>query len=250
MTTTKERYKEFKPAPILQPYLVCFWSYFSESPSVSLSSKSIIPDGCIDIIFDLNRPAITNSFVVGAMTKSITSNRTNLTGIRFKPGMAHPFLKCPMNELTDMMIDFREFVGNEANHVLDQLANLHTIEKQVSILNKVFIQKLSTLWPVEAPMTSALNLIYLTGGNCTVTEISRKIGWSRQHFTRKCISYTGLNPKFLSQVIRIKKLIELHKFGQFRNWSTLSLDADFYDQSHMINEFKKITGFTPLEYCK
>ena len=250
MSTTKKGYEEYEPPPILQSYLDCYWSYCTESPSLFLNTKPIIPDGCIDIIFDLSRPATIKSFVVGAMTKPITNNKTNLWGVRFKPGMAYPFIKRPMQKLTDLMIDYYEFVGQESKCLSDQLVDQNTIKNKISILNKMFTQKLSTLDAVEAPIVWALNLIHQTNGKCTIKEICGEIGWSRQHFNRKCLNYTGLNPKFLSQVIRIKELIKRYKSKKFHNWSELSIEGGFYDQSHMINEFKKITGLTPPEFLE
>ncbi len=241
-------YNEYPPSANLRAYLDCYWSYVADT-TVLLSHKTpIIPDGCVDIIFDLNPRTNLKSFVIGAMTKPIVDSRTNLVGLRFKPGMAYSFIKIPVNELTDLLVDYFEFVGQEANHLSSQLGELNSTEHQISLLNNIFTKKLSALNAFETQMLRALNLIQSTGGRISVKQISAEVGWSRQHFTRKCLRYTGLTPKFLNQVIRIKKVIKQYKTERFCNWSQLSFDGGYYDQSHMINEFKKITGLTPTEF--
>jgi AraC-like DNA-binding protein len=248
MSTVITGYNEYTPPTNLRSYLDCYWSYVADTEIFLSHKQLIIPDGCVDIIFDLNPQTTLKSFVIGAMTKPIVNNRTNLVGVRFKPGMAYPFIKIPVQKLTDLLVDYFEFVGLEAYHLSIQLVDLNSTEHQIALLNSIFSKKLSALNAFEIQMSRALNLIQSTGGRISIKQISDEIGWSRQHFTRKCLSYTGLTPKFLTQVIRIKKVIKETKTERFCNWSQLSVDGGYYDQSHMINEFKKITGLTPIEF--
>ncbi len=241
-------YNEYTPPTYLQSYLDCYWSYVTEPAAISSHKKPIIPDGCIDIIFDLNQPTNLKSFIIGAMTMPIVSSRTNLVGVRFKPGMAYPFIKTPAHEFTDLLVDYSEFAGQEANHLSSQLVDLNSTKHQISLLNNIFSKKLSALNAVETKMLRALNLIQSTGGGISIKQISDEVGWSRQHFTRKCLNYTGLTPKFLNQVIRIREVIKQYKTDKFHNWSQLSVEGGYFDQSHMINEFRKLTGLTPIEF--
>jgi len=248
MHTDQQKYNEYDPPPVLKPYLDCYWSYFAGTSSALLHAKPIIPDGCIDIIFDLARQAKESSLLIGAMTKPIINNRTKIIGVRFKPGMAYPFIKIPMNKLTDTIVDYYEFSGPEANDLSDQLTESNSIKAQLSVLNKYLTLKLSSIRSVEPEIRQALHLINNANGSNTVKEISEKIGWSRQYLNKKCLCYTGLSPKFLLQAIRIKKIVSCYNSETFHSWSDLSLAGGFYDQSHMINEFKKITGLTPIEF--
>ena len=248
MSSIIDGYNEYIPPASLQTYLDCYWSYVTNTASISSHKKPIIPDGCIDIIFDLNHPTTLKSFVIGAMTRPIVNSRTNLVGVRFKPGMAYPFIKIPVHKLTDLLVDYFEFAGQEANHLSTQLMDLNSTEHHILLLNSIFSKKLSALSAVEPQMSRALNLIQNTGGRMSIKQISGEVGWSRQHFTRKCLSYTGLTPKFLNQVIRIKKVIKQYKTEKFYDWSQLSVGGGYYDQSHMIKEFRKITGLTPIEF--
>ena len=248
MSTDQQNYNEYEPPLILKPYLDCYWSYTAGTSSALLHAKPIIPDGCIDIIFDLARLTSGCALIIGAMTKPIFNNKTDIIGIRFKPGMAYPFIKMPMNKLTDIIADYYEFAGHEATILSDQLSESESIKEQLSILNKHFILKLSSMSLIDPQMQQALYLINKTNGSDTVNDISEKIGWSRQYFNKKCLWYTGLSPKFLLQAIRIKKVVNRYNSEPFHSWSDLSLAGGFYDQSHLINDFKKITGLTPIEF--
>jgi hypothetical protein len=76
MSAITNGYNEYTPPASLQSYIDCYWSYVTDTATISSHNKPIIPDGCIDIIFDLNHPKTLMSFVVGAMTKPIVNNKT------------------------------------------------------------------------------------------------------------------------------------------------------------------------------
>ncbi len=57
-------------------------------------------------------------------------------------------------------------------------------------------------------------------------------------------------PASLQSYLDCYKVIKQYKTDKFYNWSQLSVDGGYYDQSHMINEFKKITGLTPIEFLR
>ncbi len=240
-------YKEYEPPKKLQPYLVCYWSYFHNSSSVIEHANPVIPDGCIDIIFDLNCPINFDSFVVGAMTKPISNTKTNLIGVRFKPGKAYHFLQIPVHEITDQIVDYSEFAGYEENLSI-KLAEMNSTINQISLLNQVFGKKILGLPQVNNQVSQAIEMITQGNGKLTISQISHQIGWSRQHLASKCLKHLGFSPKILSQVMRVKSVIERYKTEKFHNWSQLSIDGGYYDQSHMINEFKQFTGLTPIKY--
>jgi hypothetical protein len=62
MSAIIDGYNEYVPPASLQSYLDCYWSYVTDTATISSSIKPIIPDGCIDIIFDLNLPKTLKTF--------------------------------------------------------------------------------------------------------------------------------------------------------------------------------------------
>ena len=241
-------YKEYEPPVNLRQYLVCYWSYFIQSATIVEQSKPIIPDGCLDVIFDLNCPARLSSFVIGAMTKPILNTKTNLIGVRFKPGRAYSFLKIPVHEITDQIVAYNEFAGGSEDSLAGQLAEINSTNQQISLLNQVFTQKLTGLALVGPQVSRAIKLITQANNQYNIKQLGDQVGWTRQHFTRECLKHIGLSPKFFSQVSRVKKIISAFQTKKFHDWSQLAIDGGYYDQSHMINEFKKITGLTPKKY--
>jgi AraC-like DNA-binding protein len=61
----------------------------------------------------------------------------------------------------------------------------------------------------------------------------------------------GLSPKSLARVYRFRgALLLLDRANGPVPWAELSEQCGFYDQSHLINEFRRFTGFSPVELAR
>src|ERR1700741_5490201 len=91
------QYVEVTPHPMLSNYVDAYWT--ASGSSTPHSIEKILPDGCVDIIFNLGNDCYTDNgtflmksektYLVGTMTKDKETemdNNTKLLGVRFKPG--------------------------------------------------------------------------------------------------------------------------------------------------------------------
>src|SRR5436190_16845786 len=112
------QYQETLPAKFLAPFIECFWTLEGESDPTS-APESILPDGCVEIILSFadrfaeigerfEETLQPSRFLVGQMTRPVIIRPTGsvrLIGIRFHPGGTFPFLRVPMHEATDQIIE-------------------------------------------------------------------------------------------------------------------------------------------------
>ena len=110
------RYSETKPRSPLCRFVECFWPL--ESDARPSDSERILPDGCIELILNFGaefsqhceeqRKLQPRNFLVGQMTGPILISPTGvvrLIGIRFHPGGTVPFLRLPLHEITDQVVE-------------------------------------------------------------------------------------------------------------------------------------------------
>ena len=250
MALQENSYREYEPPPRLQPFLQCYWSYSADfSTESQIDTNPIIPDGCIDIIFDLNLPTQSQCFVVGPMTKPIRNIKNNLFGVRFKPGKAASFFHSPLQEMTDQIVTINDIGKLKTDYITEYLANDTCSNKRTFFIDSIFEKLLSGQPAVEKQIQYAISAIELSNGMINIQEITSNIGWSRQHFTRRFLKNTGLTPKFFSQIVRVNRIIKIYK-NRWHSLGDLAQVGGYFDQSHMTNEFKKITGVTPQIFLK
>src|SRR5512142_2638032 len=96
-------YREERPAPSLADAVECFWT-----DEAAPSDLRVLPDGCADVIFDLDRERV---FVVGTMTRPLivdAASRSRLFGVRFRPARISALLRLPLEELTDAAVPLKD----------------------------------------------------------------------------------------------------------------------------------------------
>ncbi|HNU09525.1 MAG TPA: AraC family transcriptional regulator, partial [Pyrinomonadaceae bacterium] len=59
-----------------------------------------------------------------------------------------------------------------------------------------------------------------------------------------------VTPKQYLKLMRFQRAVGLIESTEIRDWSDLSLKCGFFDQSHLINDFKTLSGFTPEDYAR
>ena len=81
-----------------------------------------------------------------------------------------------------------------------------------------------------------------------VGQIADEIGISHKHLLREFERCVGLTPKVLSRIYSFQRVI--HCVGQRPevNWAEAAALCGYYDQAHLIREFRAFSGLTPSAY--
>ena len=94
---------------------------------------------------------------------------------------------------------------------------------------------------------AAVATIIRSGGRTPIEEVTAESGISRQHLARAFAYHVGVSPKTFARVMRFRRAIELAQAGQER-WVDLAGELGYFDQSHMISEFREFAGDTPVPF--
>jgi transcriptional regulator GlxA family with amidase domain len=74
-------------------------------------------------------------------------------------------------------------------------------------------------------------------------------GRSHRHFIAGFRDAAGLAPKRYARVLRFQRLLAVLAATPRPAWAQLALDAGYFDQSHLIREFREFAGVSPREYA-
>ncbi len=226
-------YKEFFPSLTLRNDIRCFWTG-------GASSHLVIPDGCLDILFQFREGILFSSFLTGAMTRSLwVPNRgVESLGIRFQPGCAGRFFDFPISDITDRVIPLESLWGQKAKEWEEHLMELHSYAKRIEFLDRELLKlKTESKWEFRF-----FDWAWREAGRLSVADMARELGVSRQHLRRLSLAHSGLSPKEFLQISKVHRLSEQGACRfQEEDWG-------FYDQAHLIHQFKKYTGLTPGKY--
>lgn len=73
---------------------------------------------------------------------------------------------------------------------------------------------------------------------------------TRQHLTRRFKRQVGVAPKQFCRLTRFRALFEAVYSSPRVDWAAAAVDCGYYDQAHLIAEFKEFTGLTPTEFFR
>jgi AraC-like DNA-binding protein len=238
-------YREIQPIGRLAQFIECFWLSLPNALSSVSRENRVIPDGCIDLIFDVT-PTMENAYWVGTMTTSLCLDSTtqrSLLGIRFHPGGARQFLPCSAAELVNQRVPIRDLTPNLSM----LLESLVVQDNPMEILYK-WLESQVVLTTTSTLVFEIRRRITCNKKNSTVTD---EMGYSRQYLNRIMNDEVGIDLKRFSRILRMRKLImSLANSSMPVNWSECAVSFGFYDQSHLINEFKDIVGINPGQFLQ
>ena len=69
-------------------------------------------------------------------------------------------------------------------------------------------------------------------------------------FRRKFLERVGVNAKMLSRLVRINYLWNCFLTDNETDFQNMVFDGKYFDQPHLINDFKKIIGESPKSFFK
>lgn len=83
-----------------------------------------------------------------------------------------------------------------------------------------------------------------------VAEIATELGVSHGHLDREFTRVVGLSPRALSKLLRMRRLLDLIDVQGDIDWSNHAATLGWFDQAHLIRDFKRHTGVTPSHYVE
>lgn len=215
-----------------------------------------VPDGSVDLVFGINEKNV-KSYIGGTVLKAkhwpLEDGRTYF-GVRFQPG------KCVLpRELSiqEIVNDDLELDGSAyGERLAERLAEAENIYERSAIFMDYYIERLGkkdvkdTVHNIESYVR---NRIYESKGNVSIRELAEETGYSECYIRRVFGEVHGISPKVFEKIVRFQNMLstmEKDPLQQTTNLQEIALESGYYDQSHMIKDFKNYTGVTPEVYQK
>jgi AraC-like DNA-binding protein len=76
-----------------------------------------------------------------------------------------------------------------------------------------------------------------------VEDVAGQLGVTARHLRRAFTETIGVGPKDFARGVRLTRAVRMA--GASRDWTRIAAEAGYYDQSHLIADFRELTGNTP-----
>jgi AraC-like DNA-binding protein len=263
-----------QPDAILQNYIDTYQLVeINAAPGTDEFEQKPISNGCVEMFIgyhDTINTCYTNSgdpirmqsALVGAhdlknlvkgMAMETEPKICKFVSVSFKPHGFYGIFKIPPSELHNNFIDSNHLLGNDIKQLTAQLDDAKDHTQRKIDLDLFFISQLTKNrhknYNIRAGFDIAVFIRHCKG-NIRVNQLINEFKITERTLQRSLKTALGYTPKEYCKIIRFNNLINHVYTSQDINWLDMVNQFGYYDQAHMINEFKNATGITPDVFLK
>ncbi len=249
-----------RPDVRLAPYVRDYHGYRETTATIIRRIEITVPAAVVILNFgpDWNlatgdRPmARHGSFVAGLSSTYAVSENTGASHclqFNLTPLGARLLLGLPLRHITDRIVDMADILGRDGERLAAQMAELPDWPERFTFLDHFILKRIAAASSVHPGVLQAWSRIASSAGRVSVAALAAEVEWSRKHLTARLHDEIGLPPATLSRLLRFRAVIARLGSGPVR-WSELALDCGYFDQAHLIRDFRRFTGMTPGEFMR
>ncbi len=189
----------------------------------------------------------SRSMIIGPQTTPVTldlGRKHKDIVVCLKPSGMFRLLGIPLHTIVDKDYDARLVLGKEVDLILDQLRSSKTDDLKNQIIQKYLLGKLESL-KAAIPFDMAMLELVRNIGNLRIESVAMQACLSLKQFERISLNRIGISPKLYSKMIRFSYAYKLKELYPNRSWCRITYQCGYFDQMHLIRDFKFFTGFTP-----
>lgn len=253
---TEGDYLERTPHPSLRGGVLAMtaWSERSDEP---VARREVAQD-VVTLILNLgpplmvggrNEPLRSRGSFVAAMNGryGLTEFAGESCGIQvdLSPACAHRLLGVPMDELAEVVVPFEDVAGRWGAVLIDRLGSAEGWHRRLDLLEAEMRRRLDAADPASPDVAHAWSLLQRSAGTVAVGELTRRLGCSRRHLSRRFREQIGVGPKASARIIRFRRAVELFAADDGRRFAEIAAGCGYADQPHMNREFRALAGCAP-----
>ena len=186
------------------------------------------------------------SFVAGLHERQVTTEHPGRSlgmQVNLDPLAARALVGAPLHELAGRTVPLEEIVDAS---LVERLADARGWDARFALLDDTLAPPLADAHP-SPEVAWAWRRLRATHGRVAIGELAAELGWSRKRMVARLRDEIGLPPKAAARVLRFERAREL---AGTMPWGELAFECGFSDQSHLIAEFRRITGRTPETFLQ
>lgn len=253
------------PAPPLDRFVALLW--LAEGPVPAHARERVLPTGTTELVISLREgtqrvfdghdnaryESHGGAVVSGAQTEYFlidTAQQAAVIGVHFHPGGAFPFFGPPAGELSGQHVALDALWGARAAELRERLIEAPTVREKFRILEETLLARARRPLERHPAVAFALDRFERVPHAHSIASVAKRAGLSQRRFIARFRDEVGLAPKRYCRVVRFQEAIRQANNGRRVEWAHVAQACGYYDQAHLIADFRAFCGLRPTEYAE
>jgi AraC-like DNA-binding protein len=168
-------------------------------------------------------------------------------GIGLTPAGAYALFGTPMHELTNVLVELGDLIGDRAERLAERLAQARTWSARFDLLDGLLPRWLQAGPAQLDDVAHAWRLLRQASGRITVAELAVAVGRSRRYLELRFRDQVGVPPKAAARILRFQQALRLATCSGRPAWSEVAARCGYVDQAHLTKDFRRLAGCTPTD---
>jgi AraC-like DNA-binding protein len=176
--------------------------------------------------------------------KLIRAGQRTVT-VRLHLGATEAVLGVPASAIAGRILALDELWGGAATRRLfDRLTTARAAVDAAASVESAIVERLAIVDARPAQSHLALEAAERLL-NANVNTVAVNLGVSERHLRRLFHETVGVSPKAFAKLARFHRALTTARKDSCASWASIAAASGYYDQAHLIGEFRAIAGVTP-----
>ncbi|MGJ7605527.1 helix-turn-helix domain-containing protein [Variovorax sp. LT1R20] len=220
--------------------------------------ERVLPDGAVRLVFNLgdapsagDGDGLPVEAIGASASPALVRMRGSVQGISvtLRPGAAAALLGLPAGEIAGQAVHLDELWQGGAAELLARMAEAPDDAARATLLQSALERRLRDGGgAVHAAAMRAARLITESGGRKPLRDVAAAVGVGERRLQQLFHAHVGLSPRAWARLARLHDCLRALRLQSVPAWADVAVESGFYDQSHLVNEFRTLCGVTPTEF--
>jgi AraC-like DNA-binding protein len=211
-----------------------------------------LPDGRTTLVFRVLATGLSaNLSVVGPRSRALFKTPTDVARavtIRFRPGYSAPFLGGAASELSDRIVALEDIWGRPGSDLCRELVAATSLPLVMDRVAHALARRARPSFEPASGRLARRAVGLLEAGEARVENVAERLGVTARHLRRAFTDSVGIAPKEFARTVRLQRAVRGATLSN--DWARIAADAGYYDQAHLIADFRQLVGLTPGAFMK
>ena len=247
---TKGRIIHIGAGSALRPYVRYYWAYRNADPLKVMT----FPIGSTQMIFHRGRPlyvpeidswhsAVTLSGQVNFHSHLQSFGNLDMIAVFFTPQGMRAFFDMPVSELYNREIPASDIGDSSLTELGRKVLECQDTGQCINMIDAWLKCRLADRYNVRRMSLPVYEMT--VNPSASVNSLADLASLGRKQFVRIFKDVIGLNPKEYQRILRFQKVLYMMQMG-CRDEMRMVAECGYSDQSHLVREFRRFSGVTPL----